>query len=237
EAAGREADARISTSDGATLATGQSLSIYANSHGFVGIEHSTEHSLGCGLIAGSGTGMQHDHWYSNALAPEDIEAPEAIGRRAAARAVGRLNPRPVRTGTYPVLFEAPAARSLIKHLLAAVSGGALYRRASFLLDSVDTQLFPERFSIIERPHLRRGFRSTAFDAEGVATRESALVENGVLRRYLLGSYSARRLGLETTGNAGGAHNLEVADTGAGFDDLLHAVGTGLLVTELMGQGV
>ena len=237
EAAGREADARVENSDGASFGSGGSLSVYANSHGFLGRERETQHSLGVALIAGRGDGMQRDGWYSIGLAREDLEAPVAIGRRAAERAVARLQPRSAPTGEFPVLFSAEVARSLVGHLLNAVSGGALYRRASFLLDSVGTRLFPEWFDIDERPLLRRGLRSTAFDADGVATRDSALVAGGVLQRYVLGAYSARKLGLQTTGNAGGVHNLQVGANAGTQDELLRGMGRGLLVTELMGQGV
>lgn len=236
EAAGR-ADARIANSDGASVATAQSLSVYANSHGFIGRERSSHHSIGCALIAGQGDGMQRDGWYSSAIARADLQDPEAIGRRAAERTVARLQPRSLPTGQVPVLFAAEVARSLIGHLLSAVSGGALYRRASFLLDSAGTQLFPDWFAIDERPLLRHGLRSSAFDGEGVATRDSALVSGGVLQRYVLGSYSARRLGLQTTANAGGVHNLKVAANAGDLPSMLSGMGTGLLVTELMGQGV
>jgi len=151
--------------------------------------------------------------------------------------VSRLNPRPVRTGRFPVLFSAPVARSLIGHLLSAVSGGSLYRRASFLLDAMGTRILPDWMTIVERPHLMRGLRSAAFDAEGVATTDQDLVRDGVLSRYLLGSYSARKLGMASTGNAGGVHNLLVESTGQSLDALISGMGTGLLVTELMGQGV
>lgn len=237
ETAGREADARIGNSDGASVSTSTSLSVYANSHGFVGSERGSHHSIGCALIAGSGEDMQRDGWYSFALAAEDLDAPVRIGRKAAERALARLQPRPVATGEYPVLFQAEVARSLIGHLLGAVSGGSLYRRASFLLDSVGTRLFPDWFSIHEDPFLHRGLRSAAWDNEGVATRASALVDGGVLQRYVLGSYSARRLGLQTTANAGGVHNLQVGANAGGFEALLSGMGRGLVVTELMGQGV
>lgn len=237
EQAGRDADARITNSDGASVGSGRSLSVYANSHGFVGGSRDTQHSLGCALIAGRGESMQRDGWYSVGLAAEDLEAPVAIGRRAADRACARLGPKPLATGSYPVVFSAEVARSLVGHLLGAVSGGALYRRASFLLDSVGTRLFPDWFSIVERPFLPRGLRSAAFDAEGVATRDSALVSGGVLQRYVLGTYSARKLGLETTANAGGVHNLEVAANAGDLASMLRDMGRGLLVTELMGQGV
>ena len=237
EQAGREFDPRLENSDGASVGSGSSLSVYANSHGFVGRERSTQHSLGCALIAGRGADMQRDGWYSIALAADELEAAATIGRKAAERAVSRLAPRQIATGEYPVLYSAEIARSLIGHLLGAVSGGALYRRASFLLDSAGTRVFPDWFAIDELPFLPRGFRSASFDAEGVATRESPLVTGGVLQRYILGSYSARRLGLRTTANAGGVHNLQVAANGGDFDSMLAAMGRGLLVTELMGQGV
>jgi PmbA protein len=237
EVAGREANSRIENSDGASVGTGESLSVYANSHGFIGHERDTQHSIGCALIAGQGDGMQRDGWYSSGLSYADLETPEAIGRRAAERTVARLQPRSLPTGEYPVLFAAEIARSLIGHLLGAVSGGALYRRASFLLDHAGKQIFPSWFSIEEQPLLRRGLRSSAFDAEGVATRTSPLVQDGVLQRYVLGSYSARKLGLQTTANAGGVYNLKVPANAGGFESLVGGMARGLLVTELMGQGI
>lgn len=237
EQAGREMDARLENSDGASASSGATVAVYANSHGFVGRERSTHHSLGCALIAGRGEQMQRDGWYDTALAADDLEPASVIGRKAAERAISRLAPRQIATGEYPVLFSAEVARGLIGHLLGAVSGGALYRRASFLLDSVNTPLFPDWFSIQEQPFLPRGFRSSSFDAEGVASRESSLVEGGVLQRYILGSYSARRLGLQTTANAGGVHNLLVAANTGDQQAMLAGMGRGLLVTELMGQGV
>jgi PmbA protein len=236
EQAGRD-DPRIRNSDGASVGSSESLSVYANSHGFIGRERGTRHTIGCALIAGEGDAMQRDGWYTTAIAAEDLEAAAAVGRHAAARTIARLAPRALPTATMPVLFSAEMARSLLGHLLGAISGGALYRRASFLLDSAGTQLFPGWFAIDERPFLPRGLRSAAFDAEGVATRESPLVRDGVLQRYVLGSYSARRLGLETTANAGGVHNLDVAANAGTLDDMLRGMGRGFLVTELMGQGV
>ncbi|MEO7252546.1 MAG: metalloprotease PmbA [Arenimonas sp.] len=237
EAKGRELDARISNSDGSSVNTGESLATYANSHGFVGFERSTSHSISCSLIAGKDDAMQRDYWYSTALSADDLESASSVGRQAAERTLARLDPRPITTGEYPVLFSPEMARSLIGHLLGAISGGALYRRASFLLDSVGTQLFPDWFSIVEDPFIQRGFRSAAFDAEGVATRKQDLVRDGVLQRYVLGSYSARKLGLVTTANAGGVHNLHVASNASDCAALVKSMGTGLLVTELMGQGV
>jgi len=237
EAAGLEADPRIGNSDGASFSSGQSRAIYANSHGFIGHERSTHFSTSCSLIAGKGDGMQRDHWYSSDLSFDALDSAASIGREAARRAVARLDPQPIITGDYPVLFAPEMARSLIGHLLGAVSGGALYRRASFLLDHAGKQVLPAWFNIIERPHLRRGFRSAAFDAEGVATREQDLIRDGVLARYILGSYSARKLGLVTTANAGGIHNLDVPGNAEDAASIVRGINRGLLVTELMGQGV
>ncbi len=237
EQAGRDTDARIGNSDGASANTNASLSVYANSHGFLGAERSTSHSIGCALIAGKGDAMQRDSWYSVALAQGDLEAADAIGRKAARRTLERLDPRQLPTGEVQVLFAAEMARSLLGSYIGAVSGGALYRKASFLLDSAGTRVFPDWFGIDELPFLPRGFRSAAFDAEGVATRESPLVRDGVVQRYVLGSYSARKLGLATTANAGGVHNLQVKANAGDLDAMLRGMGRGLLVTELMGQGV
>lgn len=237
ESRGREADPRIANSDGAAVNTGESLWVYANSHGFSGFERSTSHSISCSLIAGRDDRMQRDYWYTTALNPDELEPAASVGKRAAQRTLARLDPKPVATGEFPVLFAPEMARSLIGHLVGAVSGGALYRRASFLLDAAGKQIFPDWFHIAEDPFLQRGFRSAAWDAEGVATRAQDLVSEGVLRRYVLGSYSARKLGLETTANAGGVHNLRVASNAADGAELLERMGTGLLVTELMGQGV
>lgn len=237
EAAGRDADPRISNSDGASVGTSQSLSVYANSHGFIGRDRGSHHSIGCALIGGQGDGMQRDGWNSSALAREDLQDAAQIGRTAAERTLARLQPRSLPTGEVPVLFASEVARSLIGHLLSTVSGGSLYRRASFLLDSAGTALFPSWFNIDELPLLRRGLRSSAFDGEGVATRNSALVSDGVLQRYILGSYSARKLGLQTTANAGGVHNLQVSANAGDRASLVAGMGRGLLVTELMGQGV
>ena len=236
EAAGRAADARIANSDGAGMHSGESVSVYANSHGFVGAERSTSHSLSLSLIAGSGDAMQRDYWYTSGLSPDDLESPLQVGRRAAERTVARLDPRPIKTGEHPVLFAPEMARSLIGHLLGAISGGALYRRASFLLDHAGQRILPPWFNVVERPHIPRGLRSAAYDAEGVATVDSDIVRDGVLARYLLGSYSARKLGLRSTGNAGGVHNLEVTANAGDLASIARGMGRGLLVTELMGQG-
>ncbi len=237
EAAGRSFDPRISNSEGASVSTNEGLSVYANSHGFVGREKSTSHSISASLIAGAGEAMQGQYWYTAALRAQALESAAEVGRKAAERTLARLDPRSAPTGEFPVLFVPEVARSLIAHLVGAVSGGALYRKASFLVGAQGQRLFPEWFRIVERPHLVGGWRSGDFDADGVATRESPLVDGGVLQRYVLGTYSARRLGLESTGNAGGVHNLEVAANAEGFDAMLKGMRRGLVVTELMGQGV
>ena len=237
EQAGRQLDPRIANSDGTSVNSNASISVYANSHGFLGRERGTYHSIGCALIAGQGDGMQRDSWYSMALAASDLQSAETIGQRAAQRTLARLQPRQLATGRVPVLFAAEMARSLIGSYIGAVSGGALYRKASFLLDSVGTRVFPEWFGIDELPFLARGLRSASFDGEGVATRESPLVRDGLVQRYVLGSYSARKLGLATTANAGGVHNLQVHANAADLDSMVRGMRRGLLVTELMGQGV
>ncbi len=241
EEAGR-AHAGISNSDGASVQAGQGVSVYANSHGFVGRERGTRHAISLALIAGDADGMQRDYWYDSARAAGDFISARALGDKAAQRTLARLGARSLSTRQCPVLFAPELARGLIGHLLGAVSGGALYRQASFLLDHVGKPVMPGWLNIMERPQLRRGPGSGSFDAEGVATRDSALIEHGVLARYVLGSYSARKLGLESTGNAGGIHNLIVTPGSAeqaqdDFAGLLRRMGTGLLVTELMGQGV
>ena len=242
EAAGR-AHAGITNSEGASVQMGESLSVYANSHGFVGRERGTRHSLSLSLITGDEAGMQRDYWYDSVRSANDFMSAQALGNKAAERTLARVGARRLSTRQSAVLFAPEIARGLIGHLIGAVSGGALYRRASFLLDHAGKQIMPSWLNIVERPYLLRGQGSGAFDAEGVATRDSALIENGLLARYVLGSYSARKLGLESTGNAGGIHNLVVepghADGGAAedFRGMLKRLGTGLLVTEVMGQGV
>jgi PmbA protein len=237
EAAGLAVDARISNTEGGSLSTHRSLRMYANSHGFYGAYPSTSHSLSCALIAGQGDAMQRDYWYTMARRPDDLESPEAVGRRAAERTLRRLGARRVGTRNVPVIFAAELARGFLKHLVAAVKGAAQYRKASFLLGAAGSQVLPEWLSIAERPHLPRAAGSAPFDAEGVATRDRMLVEHGVLEGYVLSSYSARRLGLNTTGNAGGVHNLIVSTGTRDLDALLRDMGRGLLVTELMGHGI
>ncbi|WP_290652731.1 metalloprotease PmbA [Aquisalimonas sp.] len=236
EAAALDTDARISNSEGAGVSTSRSLRVYGTSHGFLGSTVGTQHGMNCVVIAGEGADMQRDYWYTVAREAGALETPEAVGRRAAERAVRRLGSRQAHTGRMPVLYVPEAARGLIGHFLGAVRGSNLYRHASFLLDHLGEQVFPAHVTMTEYPHLPRALGSAPFDNEGVATAERVLVDGGVLRGYVLDSYSARKLGLTTTGNAGGVHNLTVAPGVLDFDGLLRDMGRGLVVTELMGQG-
>src|SRR5258707_7933596 len=238
EAAALKFDARINNSEGASLGTHQGLHVYGNTHGFVGGYPTTSHTLSCVVLAGTGEDMQRDYWYSSSRDWHELESAEAIGRERARRTIARLGPRRLTTRRAPVLFVPEIARGLIGHFVAAIRGSSQYREASFLLNSVGQQVFPAGFSVAERPHIPKAVGSAPFDDEGVATHDRELVADGILTGYILSSYSARKLRLKTTGNAGGAHNLLVAPTLAGgADALLSQLGTGLLVTELMGQGV
>lgn len=237
EAAGLEADARITNTEGGSLSSHRSLRVYANSHGFSGGYPSTSHSLSCSLIAGQGDDMQRDYWYSSARRAADLESPAAVGRRAAERALRRVGARRLATRSVPVIFVAELARGFLGHLVSAIKGAAQYRKASFLLGAAGSRVLPEWFGIEERPHVLRAPGSAPFDAEGVATRDRTLIEAGVLQGYVLSSYSARRLGLQTTGNAGGIHNLFVSPGKLELDGLIREMGRGLVVTELMGHGI
>ncbi len=237
ERAGMAVDKRINNSEGASVSMSDSDFVYANSNGFMGGYPTTRHSASCTLIASSKAGMQRDYWYSVARASEDLEDAESLGRKAGQRTVARLDARRVPTGDHPVLFEAPIATGLIGALVNAVSGTALYRKASFLMGSLNTQVASACLNVIEDPFLPRGLASGPFDAEGVATVRREWVKDGVLQGYFLGSYSARKLGMSSTGNAGGNHNLIVRSTGEDFATLLKKMGRGLLVTELLGHGV
>jgi len=237
EAAGLAVDERLTNSDGAQVNTQQSLRVYGNSHGFIGGYTGTRHGISCVLIAEDEEGMQRDYWYTVARDAAGLETPESIGVQAAQRTVARLSPRPAPTGSYPVLFAPTMASGLIGHLIAAISGGSLYRRASFMLDSLGSAILPEWISLTERPHLPNSLGSANFDGDGVATRDKSFVDNGVVSSYVLSCYSARKLEMETTGNAGGIFNLDVEGTQTPIDTLMQQMGQGLLVTELMGQGI
>ncbi len=237
EAAALDSDPRLTNSEGASLASHAGLRVYGNSHGFLEGYRDTHHSLSCAVIASQGEQMERDMDYTRARDAVELRSGEAVGREAARRAVARLGAVKLDTRVAPVLFPARLARGLIGHLVGAISGGALYRRSSFLLDSLGTAVLADCVTIDERPHIPKGLASAPFDDEGVATSDRRLVDAGVLQGYVLGSYSARRLGMASTGNAGGIHNLVVADTGQGAADMLAALDTGLLVTDLMGSGV
>jgi PmbA protein len=228
---------RITNSEGASVSTSEGNFIYANSHGFVGGYLSSRQSISCSVIAEQDEAMQRDYWYTNARDVQDMASAELVGRLAGERTIRRLGVRPMKTGHYPVLFEAPLASGLISSLVSAISGGNLYRKSSFLLDSLGQLIASPLINIEELPHLKKGLASSPFDNEGVLTKSRMLVENGVLQGYMLSSYSARKLGLQTTGNAGGAHNLVVQDTHQSFSDLLKMMDTGLLVTEVLGHGL
>ena len=237
EAAGYAVDPRISNSEGASVSTQESHFIYGNTLGFLAGYPSSRHSYGCALVAGRNDAMQRDDWYETTRDSAELPPPEMVGRRAGERAVKRLGARKIATTQVPVLFEAPIAASLLGHFVSAVSGGNLYRKSSFLLDSMGQAVFSPGVTVRDLPHVRKGLASGAFDEEGVATRAREVVLEGVVQGYFLGSYSARKLGLRSTGNAGGNHNLVAEPTEGDFPAMLRRLGTGLLVTELMGQGV
>ena len=228
---------RITNSEGAGVSSSESVFAYANSHGFIGGYKSSRHSISCSVIAEADGAMQRDYWYSSARDMRDMESAEWVGKRAGERTIRRLGSKPIKTGNYSVLFEAPLASGLISSLVGAISGGSLYRKSSFLLDSLGKKIASPLLNIEELPHIKKGVASSSFDSEGVATKSRKLLKNGVLQGYVLGSYSARKLGLQTTGNAGGSHNLIVQSTGESFADLLKKMGTGLLVTEVLGHGL
>lgn len=238
EAAALGVDKRITNSEGASVYLNESQFVYANSLGFMGGYPASRHSISCAVIASQDDTMQRDYWYSVARDAPDLEEADSIGRKAGARTVARLGAKKIATCEVPVLFEGPIASSLIGHFVRAISGGSLYRKSSFLLDSIGKQVFAPQIQIREMPHLKNGLASQAFDDEGVATHERNVVENGVVMGYFLSSYSARKLGLRSTGNAGGNHNL-ILENGVGLDfpALLKKMDKGVLVTELLGQGV
>ncbi|MEN9434954.1 MAG: metalloprotease PmbA [Pseudomonadota bacterium] len=237
ESIARDQDKRITNSDGSSVESYAGLSLYANSHGFFGTVHSTHHSASCVLVGQEGDSMQRDYWYSVARAPEELESPETIGRKAAERTVRRLNARTLSTCEVPVLFPATLARGLIGSFVSVVTGGAQYRKATFLPNSIGQAIFPDFVQLREDPFIPRGLGSRGFDGEGVATQPRDILVNGVLQGYFLATYSAKKLGMTTTGNAGGNHNLILQSTGQTFDELLQELGTGLLLNELFGGGV
>ncbi|MBD1389880.1 metalloprotease PmbA [Neiella sp. HB171785] len=237
EQAAFEADPRITNSDGATFASHQSVRVYGNSHGFIAGYPSTRHSLSAVVIATDGDDMQRDYSYSVSRQAERLWLPERVGKHAAERTLNRLNARKLGTRKVPVLFASDLASGLFAHLVNAIAGSSLYRNASFLKDKLGHQIMPEHVSIVERPHIPCALASAPFDSEGVETQDRMIVEQGTLSSYLLTAYSARKLGMENTGHAGGIYNWLVRHSGRDFEQLLAEMGTGLYVTELMGQGV
>ena len=237
EDAARDYDKRISNLEGATVATSSGVHAYGNSHGFIGSFPRTSHSISCSVIGESSGEMERDYHYSAARDACELESPEQIGETAARRTVARLGSRKIKTTKAPVLYAPEIARGFIGHVIGAIAGVAQYRRSSFLLGAVGEKIFPDFFQLQERPHIPKAMASRAYDAEGVATFERDIVIDGVLQEYVLSSYSARRLGLKTTANAGGAHNLIVPGNAGDMESIIKSMQSGLLVQELIGQGV
>lgn len=232
-----QADPKISNSDGANFASYEGFKVYGNSHGQLVSSPSSRHNLSCMMIAGDNNDMQRDYSYTVSREFSTLLSAEQVGLEAAHAAVARLGSQKLPTQKVSVMFRADVANSIYGHFIAAISGGNLYRNSSFLVDSLGKEIFPEHMNIVERPHILKGLASSTFDSEGVATHDRDFIINGQLQSYLLTSYSARKLGLTTTGNAGGIHNWQVSANNGNFSAMLKTLGTGLLVTELMGQGV
>lgn len=237
EQAAFDASPQISNSEGASVSTQQAQFVSANSLGFMGGYPTSRHYISCSVIAGEQESMQRDDWYTTHRDADQLSDPSSVGRVAAERAVARLGGRKVKTGEFPVLFEAPLAAGLLGSLVHATSGGALYRKSSFLLDHLGKRVMPEFVQVVERPHIKCGLGSSSFDSDGVATRDRDIVTDGILQGYFLSTYSARKLGMQTTGNAGGSHNLIIQPGDLDLAGLLARMGRGLFVTELLGQGI
>lgn len=230
-------DKRITNSEGVTLSTAQGLTVYGNTHGFIGSYPMTRHEMSCVLIAKLGDEMQRDHYYTLSCDPDLLDPISVIADKAAERTLRRLGGQRITTRQVPVIFAAEIARSFLGHFVAAISGSNLYRKSSFLLDHLGKAIFPKNFRMDERPHLPKSLGSAPFDENGVATRPNVFIEDGILQSYCLGVYSGRKLGMKTTGNAGGVHNLFITTGNKDLEGLMKSMGTGLIVTELMGQGV
>ena len=237
EQAAFDASPQVSNSEGASISTQQAHFVSANSHGFMGGYPTSRHYISCSVIAGEQDAMQRDDWYTTHRNAARLDAAEQVGRVAAERAVARLGGRKVKTGEFPVLFEAPLAGGLLGSLVHAASGGALYRKASFLLDHLGKPVMPSFVQIAERPHIPCGLGSASFDSDGVATKDREVVRDGILQGYFLSAYTARKLGMQTTANAGGSHNLIIEPGELDFAGLLRKMNRGLLVTELLGHGI
>ncbi len=237
EAAALDYDPRIVNSEGASVDMSAGLSVYGNTHGFLQTQQKTRHSISCSVVGESDGNMQRDYWYDMSRNPDHLGAARDIGIKAAERTVKRLDARKLKTQKSPILLVPELARGLIGHFTSAISGSAQYRKASFLLDAVDTQAFPDFLQLVEHPFELQALGSANYDGEGVALKEGALVGDGVIQNYLLDSYAARKLSLQSTGHASGVHNLSVSNTGKTFVECLKTMHQGLLVTELMGHGV
>ncbi|GAA04947.1 metalloprotease PmbA [Photobacterium leiognathi] len=231
-------DPRIKQSDGASYDSHYGVRVYGNSHGMLASYASSRHSISCCVIAEGKNGeMERDYSYTTSRIASDLWTPERVGRHAAERTVGRVDAQKLTTREAPVMFSADVATGLFGHLVMGISGANLYRKSSFLVDKLGEQIFPEWLNISERPHILRGMASTPFDSEGLATYDREIIQDGVLQTYLLTSYAARKMNMQPTGHAGGIHNWMVKSTGESFEQMLKKMDRGLLVTELMGQGV
>ena len=242
EAAALGFDKRIINSDGASISTYSGIGLIANTNGFTGIMPSSRHSLSCSVIgqeAGQeqGDAMQRDYWYSSTRVRAELESPEAVGKKSAERTLARLGGKKISTRKANVLYSPEMSRSIIGHFTSAIGGGSQYRKSTYLLDCIDEKVFPDFIRLHEQPHLKQAFGSSYFDKEGVATSNRDVVIDGVVQNYIMGSYSARQLGLKSTANSGGTHNLTLDSTGQSFEELLKMLGTGFYITELIGSGI
>jgi PmbA protein len=238
EQAALQYDGRISNSEGASVNSYSGSAVYANSHGFISASRASHHGVSCSVIGSSGDGMQRDYWYDSNRNPAKLDSASSIGTESARRTIRRLDSRKISSTQCPVLFENGVAKSLVSHMVNAIKGGSIYKKASFLLDRVGDVILPDFVSIAENPHQLGANGSAWHDAEGVATPSyRPIISEGILQSYVLGSYTSRKLSLQTTANAGGVRNLTVTDTGDSFEELLAKMNTGLLVTELIGSGI
>lgn len=237
EAKARAIDKRITNSEGASVSTHEHARVYGNSHGFIGHYSATRHTMSCSLIATDGHDMQRDYDYTTARDTVDLKSIDALAKTTASRTIHRLGARKLSTREAPVIFAADEAKGLLASFVSAISGGNLYRKASFLLDHLNKPIFPAQIQISENPHLHKAMGSSPFDSEGVRTQARDIIKDGILMGYVLGSYSARKLNMQSTGNADGVHNLSINTSDKNLAELLKEMGTGLLVTELIGQGI
>lgn len=237
EKAAMSYDKKIVNSEGATVSTAQAYHVYGNSHGFLGSYPTSRHSLSCSVIAQDQHGMERDYQYTLSRKASELEAAQKIGEEASQRTLQRLNARKLPTQRLPVIFHSLVASGILNHFINAISGGRLFRKTSFLVDSLEQQIFPEFVNLYERPHLLSGLGSAPFDSDGVRTADKDIVKNGVVKSYILSAYSSRKLGMQNTGNAGGVHNLFIDTSKDDLNGLLRKMDRGLLITELMGQGI